>query len=346
MEYIKDQYFMYNSFNEAVEARSLVRMVEKVQQTARNFKIDKQELEKEYLKQYAREQRLTGIIVLNDKNKQIAQYHTGPRFKKVLGYVMEKETLRDVKNYPQKSYMARIELKNGGYIDLASYGRKDAKGTVIGYQYVKTEYAKNNNLTIQNVLAGYKRENDGTIVITNGNDIIASNDEKLIDTKVQENSIINEIRQSVKAGQFAIIRNGIKRYFTSLDKGRNYYIYVYAEDRNLVKTLTSNIGIAVILYGIFVAILMTIKARSNQQYERIQKQREEEYKKELEKSAKEAKKANIAKTEFLQRMSHDIRTPINGIRGMVEVGDYYKNDLVKQEECRKKYGKHLDSCWN
>ena len=270
---------MYNSFNEAVEARSLVRMVEKVQQTARNFKTDKQALEKEYLKQYAREQRLTGIIVLNDKNKQIAQYHTGPRFKKVLGYVMEKETLRDVKNYPQKSYMARIELKNGGYIDLASYGRKDAKGTVIGYQYVKTEYAKNNNLTIQ---------------------------------------------------------NGIKRYFTSLDKGRNYYIYVYAEDRNLVKTLTSNIGIAVILYGIFVAILMMIKARSNQQYERIQKQREEEYKKELEKSAKEAKKANIAKTEFLQRMSHDIRTPINGIRGMVEVGDYYKSDIEKQSECRKK----------
>ena len=336
MEYIKDQYSMYNSFNEAVEARSLVRMVEKVQQTARNFKTDRQALEKEYLKQYAREQRLTGIIVLNDKNKQIAQYHTGPRFKKVLGYVMEKETLRDVKNYPQKSYMARIELKNGGYIDLASYGRKDAKGTVIGYQYVKTEYAKNNNLTIQNVLAGYKRENDGTIVITNGNDIIASNDEKLIDTKVQEDSIINEIRQSVKVGQFAIIRNGIKQYFTSLDKGRNYYIYVYAEDRNLVKTLTSNIGIAVILYGIFVAILMTIKARSNQQYERIQKQREEEYKKELEKSAKEAKKANIAKTEFLQRMSHDIRTPINGICGMINVADHYADNMEKQTECRAK----------
>jgi len=81
---------------------------------------------------------------------------------------------------------------------------------------------------------------------------------------------------------------------------------------------------------------MTIKARSNQQYERIQKQREEEYKKELEKSAKEAKKANIAKTEFLQRMSHDIRTPINGIRGMVEVGNYYKSDIEKQSECRKK----------
>ena len=336
IEYIRDQYSMYNSFNDAVEAKSLVRMVEKVQQTARNFKADDQALEKEHLKQYAGEQKLTGIIVLNDKDQQIAQYHMGSRFQKVMDYVMEKETLRDVKKYPQKSYMARIDLKNGGYIDLASYGRIDAKGTIIGYQYIKAEYAKNSELTIKNVLAGYKQENDGTIVITNGNDIIASNDKKLINTKAQNNPVVNEIRKSVKSGQFAVIQNGIKRYFTSLDKGRNYYIYMYAEDRDLVKTLTSNIGIALILYGIFVTILMTIKAKSNQQYELIQKQREEEYKKELEKSTREAKKANIAKTEFLQRMSHDIRTPINGIRGMVEVGDYYKDNLVKQAECRKK----------
>lgn len=336
IEYIKNQYSMYNSFNDAVEAKSLVRMVEKVQQTARNFKADDQALEKEHLKQYAGEQKLTGIIVLNDKDQQIAQYHMGSRFQKVMDYVMEKETLRDVKKYPQKSYMARIDLKNGGYIDLASYGRIDAKGTIIGYQYIKAEYAKNSELTIKNVLAGYKQENDGTIVITNGNDIIASNDKKLINTKAQNNPVVNEIRKSVKSGQFAVIQNGIKRYFTSLDKGRNYYIYMYAEDRDLVKTLMSNIGIALILYGIFVTILMTIKAKSNQQYELIQKQREEEYKKELEKSAREAKKANIAKTEFLQRMSHDIRTPINGIRGMVEVGDYYKDNLVKQAECRKK----------
>lgn len=336
IEYIKDQYSIYNSFNDAVEAKSLVRMVEKVQQTARNFKADDQALEKEHLKQYAGEQKLTGIIVLNDKDQQIAQYHMGSRFQKVMDYVMEKETLRDVKKYPQKSYMVRIDLKNGGYIDLASYGRIDAKGTIIGYQYIKAEYAKNSELTIKNVLAGYKQENDGTIVITNGNDIIASNDKKLINTKAQNNPVVNEIRKSVKSGQFAVIQNGIKRYFTSLDKGRNYYIYMYAEDRDLVKTLTSNIGIALILYGIFVTILMTIKAKSNQQYELIQKQREEEYKKELEKSAREAKKANIAKTEFLQRMSHDIRTPINGIRGMVEVGDYYKDNLVKQAECRKK----------
>lgn len=40
------------------------------------------------------------------------------------------------------------------------------------------------------------------------------------------------------------------------------------------------------------------------------------YQEELKKTAEDAKLANAAKTTFLRRMSHDIRTPINGIRGI------------------------------
>lgn len=46
------------------------------------------------------------------------------------------------------------------------------------------------------------------------------------------------------------------------------------------------------------------------------KQKEEERKQELEKMVREAKMANAVKSSFLRRMSHDIRTPVNGIRGM------------------------------
>ena len=46
--------------------------------------------------------------------------------------------------------------------------------------------------------------------------------------------------------------------------------------------------------------------------------------------------ANHAKTEFLQRMSHDIRTPINGILGMLDIAEHFSNDLQKQLECREK----------
>lgn len=50
----------------------------------------------------------------------------------------------------------------------------------------------------------------------------------------------------------------------------------------------------------------------------------------------EAKKANAAKTEFISNMSHDIRTPINGILGMLMIANKNKEDMAKQDECRQK----------
>ena len=50
----------------------------------------------------------------------------------------------------------------------------------------------------------------------------------------------------------------------------------------------------------------------------------------------EAKRANLAKTEFLSHMSHDIRTPINGILGMLAISEKNQQDPVRQEECREK----------
>ena len=67
-----------------------------------------------------------------------------------------------------------------------------------------------------------------------------------------------------------------------------------------------------------------------------EKQHEAAIQHQLEKTADEARRANAAKTDFLRRMSHDVRTPINGIRGMVEISRHYAGDEAKQEECRQK----------
>ena len=64
-----------------------------------------------------------------------------------------------------------------------------------------------------------------------------------------------------------------------------------------------------------------------------EKLRELKYQHQLKAAAQQAEKANVAKTDFLRRMSHDIRTPINGIRGMVEICRFYLNDRKKAEEC-------------
>ena len=67
-----------------------------------------------------------------------------------------------------------------------------------------------------------------------------------------------------------------------------------------------------------------------------QKQLEIEYRQKLLETAEEARRANIAKTDFLRRMSHDIRTPINGIQGMIAIAEHFPNDMEKQKECREK----------
>lgn len=60
------------------------------------------------------------------------------------------------------------------------------------------------------------------------------------------------------------------------------------------------------------------------------------YQKMLRETAREAQAASVAKTDFLRRMSHDIRTPLNGILGILEMANYYPEDLEKQQEYRDK----------
>ena len=70
--------------------------------------------------------------------------------------------------------------------------------------------------------------------------------------------------------------------------------------------------------------------------EQRQRKKEEEYQQKLIEIAEEAKRASAAKTEFLLRMSHDIRTPLNGIIGILDVADHYQDNPEKLAECRMK----------
>ncbi|WP_432626826.1 ATP-binding protein [Brotaphodocola sp.] len=67
-----------------------------------------------------------------------------------------------------------------------------------------------------------------------------------------------------------------------------------------------------------------------------QKRQEMEYQRQLHDSMMEAERANRAKTNFLRRMSHDIRTPINGVMGMATIAKRSLDDPDKQRQCLNK----------
>ena len=73
-------------------------------------------------------------------------------------------------------------------------------------------------------------------------------------------------------------------------------------------------------------VLCTVRSISDS------KRREED----LNFAAEAAKREAEMKTRFLATMSHDIRTPLNGIIGMVNMGNQYADDLLMQQKIREK----------
>lgn len=207
---------------------------------------------------------------------------------------------------------------------------------IVGFHHTNAEYAKNYNLTVQSLLSGYDTYRDGIIAITDGHKIVASNDESMVGKNVNENGVVRKLRNNGKIGKLVRVQNKFEGYYGSMDKSRDYYIYVYLPESTVFEIVPRNILYALAIYITLLIIIQLIKQSSERKYLVEQNKREKEYKEKLMESAKKAEQANTAKTEFLQRMSHDIRTPINGIRGMIELADYYSDDLQKQEECRKK----------
>jgi len=65
-------------------------------------------------------------------------------------------------------------------------------------------------------------------------------------------------------------------------------------------------------------------------------QKEQEYRDKLRKTAADAEIASEAKSLFLRRMSHDVRTPINGIRGMAILAQKSSNDPAAVQDCIEK----------
>lgn len=190
---------------------------------------------------------------------------------------------------------------------------------------------------IQSLLAGYNPLTDGTILVADDGQVIASNDKALIGEKTKHLPVVQALKEN--AGSRHLVNISEEYAYGIMLRQRDYYIYVYMPETKVFAALPKNLGIAFALYLLTLSGFFMYRYREQMLHQKEEKEREETYRKSLQEEARRADAANVAKTEFLQRMSHDIRTPINGIIGMLAVAERYPDDLKKQVECREKISK-------
>lgn len=351
VDYIKEQCNSYNRLNLAAETKSLMRVMESAQQIKRNIEYEKQlsgeeKTESEDLQNYAENNYVTGVIILNADGTLKKEYYTDDVGMKGLRKDLLNTSLLDTSKFPEKSYSTRVEWKDGSYIDVGACGRTDGSGIVVTYYHTPEEYVDNFNLSFTMLLKGYSLEQDGTIVITSGDDIIASNNKKVVGKNVDDIAVLKRLKENGRSGKLLYARNHSKRLqynFGLLERGRDYYVYAYLPQKAVFTKTLRNMHYAMIIYILALVALNTVQWKTAQEYQKEQIRMQEIYAEnlknkniQLEESVKREKKANSAKTNFLSRMTHDIRTPLNGIIGLLKIDEAHPDDLELIQANRQK----------
>lgn len=339
-EYVKAQSSSVTNYNEASESQALLRLIESVRQVGLNLKAEKEtgrSTEDALLQQNIRGLWLSGILILDEKGEIKESVNKMPSAEEALADILSRDVVKDCARYPEKTYSQRIRLPDGAYIDMAACGRMDKPGIIVVYQYTSAAYARTYTLMIQSLLAGYNPLTEGTILVANDGQVIASNDQALIGKETKHLPVVQALKEN--AGRRQLVNISEEQVYGIMLRQSDYYIYVYLPDKKVFAALPQNLGITLALYLLTLFAFFMYYYRSQMLHQKEEKEREETYRKSLQEEARRADAANVAKTEFLQRMSHDIRTPINGIIGMLAVAERYPDDLNKQEECREKISK-------
>ena len=339
VNYVKVQCSTYTHFNESSESKSLLRAIESARQMSTNIEMETEnggQLSRDFLKENLQTLWVSGILVLDKNGKTDCEYSMDETLTREITEYLQKAIIMDFTGYEERSYAERINGEDGARIDIAACARKDVPGIVAIYYYTSPEFTRNYTLTIQNLLSGYSSQKDGTIIVANKGTVIASNDESLLGQDTADNEVVQAMKNHTDSQHIFHLKNEGTGCYGIMLKQRDYYIYAYLPDTEVFHNLPLSVLVVIFFYFLIFGLFLFWRYKANQAHQKQKLEEEEKYKAELLIAAKKAEAANRAKTEFLQRMSHDIRTPINGICGMVDMADYYADDVEKQSEYRGK----------
>lgn len=328
LQYLRDQCISYQDIIAADRVKSLVRLTEQAQELTDRDRLKGRERSNEGLAEYAQQQRISCVLVLNDALEPV--YSCGVDMD--WSDLYTDESVSNVMQYPEKIFARRL-TRDGVVYDVAAAARTVEPGMVFCVRRQSSAVIASYHASIESLLAGYETLLNERIYtyITDGEEVIGSSDNGQWNLPVDSVPLITALEQADSDSCLTKLDCG-GTFFGMRERYQKYSMYVFLP-ADFVFTQTKNMLISA--FGVYAAaavMVILLLAR----LDRERKRRELAYQKQLEKEVERATAADQAKTHFLRSMSHDIRTPINIIMGMLEIIGRNPEDVTLVQSCREK----------
>lgn len=264
ISFVKSCINRYEIYNANDRVKSLVRLLDKSEELSRVLDAEYDFTEQD-MDNYAKQQRLTGVLVLDEKLNVSIQttqdYDAMSLWKKLI----DSKYVRDILESPSKTYMTRLR-NEGNIYDFAAVARQDASGVLITYAKKEEVNEKNGDLTMETVFADFPFKMDGSVVISDGTKVVSTNESKLLGLSIEK---CNEMYQNTfHESKDHIVRldSAGSSWYGRKEKIRDYDIYVFFPAmqvftmRNVV--CLSYILIAIVIFTLFRTVRIHMEQES------------------------------------------------------------------------------------
>lgn len=226
LEDMKRQCISYDEIVSADKAKSLIRVTEQAMEIETNLRRDPELFSEDYLREYIDNQRISGVMILNDKLEPELECRN-----RDVGYSDFEDEIRsgavsDIPEHPEKIYAERI-MRQGSYYDIAMVARTDRKGIICCYRYQDAEVTALNLASIENLIAGYKIEKGGIVYVVYDDIIHGSNSEHMRGKKAAEAPVIQELDNCANSSKPVRLKDGKNIFYGKKAKYSVYSLYIY-----------------------------------------------------------------------------------------------------------------------
>lgn len=262
-DFAKNRIERYEIYNTNDQVKSLVRLMDKTTELSRVL-AQEGNLSAEMLDEYAREQRLTGILVLDQRLNVEEQTQDGdsmPLWQKLI----ESNYVRDIIDHPEKTYTTRLR-NEGKLYDFAAVARQDETGILISYMQKEEVNELNGDLTMASLFSDFPFEMNGSIVICDEDKIVSTNKQDLTAHSIEDSKSLYE--NEFKSGVNGIVRLHSKNgnWYGRQEKIKDYDAYIFFPEVQVY--ITRNI---VCVIYVLLALLLFFSLSSEQKQNRKKK---------------------------------------------------------------------------